>query len=169
MAAATDQRPIAPSPDRPDRSVSPLLESADSSRPDSYDDAATFSRFAFARGGSSNNADGRGCDPHAFAARLSRHVQQTVGAGARRFKALTAWQRAAAGSAVAVVLGLAVVSAVFWHWAFERMGAVADAWEHSPAAAVVVWACTFAVSFPPLIGWTSIGTTAGFIFGVWKG
>lgn len=52
---------------------------------------------------------------------------------------------------------------------FIWLGPVAERWETSWLAAFILWLCVFFVSFPPLVGWSTFGTVAGFIFGVWKG
>ncbi|KGO37704.1 SNARE associated Golgi protein [Penicillium expansum] len=52
---------------------------------------------------------------------------------------------------------------------FIWLGPVAEKWETSWLAAFILWLCVFFVSFPPLVGWSTFGTVAGFIFGVWKG
>ncbi|KAJ6099631.1 hypothetical protein N7467_001166 [Penicillium canescens] len=52
---------------------------------------------------------------------------------------------------------------------FVWLGSVAEEWEKSWLAAFILWLCVFFVSFPPLVGWSTFGTAAGLIFGVWKG
>ncbi|EKV07131.1 hypothetical protein PDIG_74050 [Penicillium digitatum PHI26] len=52
---------------------------------------------------------------------------------------------------------------------FIWLGPVAEKWEKSWLAAFILWLCVFFVSFPPLVGWSTFGTVAGFVFGVWKG
>ncbi|KAH8702039.1 hypothetical protein BGW36DRAFT_356184 [Talaromyces proteolyticus] len=52
---------------------------------------------------------------------------------------------------------------------FIWLGPVADRWEHAPWAYIVVWLSVILVSFPPMVGWSTIGTVSGFLFGFWKG
>ncbi|KAJ5086767.1 hypothetical protein NUU61_008074 [Penicillium alfredii] len=52
---------------------------------------------------------------------------------------------------------------------FVWLGPVAEKWEKSGLVALILWICIFLVSFPPLVGWSTLGTMCGFIFGVWKG
>ncbi|KGO64174.1 SNARE associated Golgi protein [Penicillium italicum] len=52
---------------------------------------------------------------------------------------------------------------------FIWLGPVAEKWETSWLAALILWLCVFFVSFPPLVGWSTFGTVAGFIFGIWEG
>ncbi|PGG97627.1 hypothetical protein AJ79_09137 [Helicocarpus griseus UAMH5409] len=88
---------------------------------------------------------------------------------ARRFARMTLLQKIGtvlAGLA-AIVLGLGFM--ILTGQIFKWLEPVAEDWETSKLAYFVVWICTFVVSFPPLVGWSTIGTVAGFIFGVWKG
>ncbi|KAJ5597491.1 hypothetical protein N7537_007575 [Penicillium hordei] len=66
---------------------------------------------------------------------------------------------------VASVITLMVLTRKLFAW----LGPVAEKWETSWLAAFILWLCVFFVSFPPLLGWSTFGTVAGFIFGVWKG
>lgn len=52
---------------------------------------------------------------------------------------------------------------------FIWLGPVAEQWERSPWAYIVVWFSIILVSFPPLVGWSTLGTISGFLFGFWKG
>ncbi|KAJ5172977.1 hypothetical protein N7492_005570 [Penicillium capsulatum] len=86
-----------------------------------------------------------------------------------RWEEMTFWQKvgfyAASLATGALGIGFMVLTGKLFIW----LGPVADKWEHSPLVAFVLWLCVFFVSFPPLVGWSTFGTVAGFIFGVWKG
>jgi uncharacterized membrane protein YdjX (TVP38/TMEM64 family) len=86
-----------------------------------------------------------------------------------RWERMTLWQKIGfyAASLVAAVLGIGFL--VLTGKVFIWLGPVAEKWERSPLVAFVLWLCVFFVSFPPLVGWSTFGTVAGFIFGVWKG
>lgn len=79
------------------------------------------------------------------------------------------WQKTgfyvAAFVAAALGIGLMILAGKLFIW----LGPVAGKWERSPLVAFIIWICVFFVSFPPLVGWSTIGTVAGFIFGLWKG
>lgn len=62
-------------------------------------------------------------------------------------------------------IGFMVLTGQLFIW----LGPVAEKWESSWLVAFILWLCVFFVSFPPLLGWSTFGTVAGFIFGVWKG
>jgi cation transport ATPase len=87
----------------------------------------------------------------------------------KTWRRLTFWQRIGAiGAALlAILLGLAFM--IFTGQVFFWLGPVAEKWEQSWLAFFVLWLCVFFVSFPPLVGWSTFGTIAGFIFGIWKG
>ncbi|KAJ5729850.1 uncharacterized protein N7483_004358 [Penicillium malachiteum] len=86
-----------------------------------------------------------------------------------RWEGMTFWQKvgffAASVLSVALGIGFLVLTGQVFIW----LGPVAERWEKSPLVAFVLWLCVFFVSFPPLLGWSTFGTAAGFIFGVWKG
>ncbi|KAJ5638022.1 hypothetical protein N7490_007901 [Penicillium lividum] len=86
-----------------------------------------------------------------------------------RWARMTFWQKFGFYVACVVVgasgIGFLVLTGKVFIW----IAPVADRWEKSPLVAFVLWLCVFFVSFPPLLGWSTFGTVAGFIFGVWKG
>ncbi|OJI86678.1 hypothetical protein ASPTUDRAFT_115989 [Aspergillus tubingensis CBS 134.48] len=79
------------------------------------------------------------------------------------------WQRVGAVSAFLLANLLGIGFLVFTGKVFIWLQPVAAQWEHSPLAYGVLWLCVFFVSFPPLVGWSTFGTMAGYIFGIWKG
>lgn len=82
---------------------------------------------------------------------------------------LTIWQKIAAVFAWLVFSGLGIGFMILSAHIFKWLEPVAEDLEKSKLAYFVVWICTFIVSFPPLFGWSAIGTVAGFIFGTWRG
>jgi uncharacterized membrane protein YdjX (TVP38/TMEM64 family) len=86
-----------------------------------------------------------------------------------RYEQLTLWQKigfyAASLGLAALGIGLMVLTGKLFIW----LGPVAEKWEKSWLVAFVLWICIFFISFPPLVGWSTLGTVAGFIFGWWKG
>lgn len=72
---------------------------------------------------------------------------------------------AAVLGAMALGLGFMIFTGQIFRW----LTPVAGKWEHSILVFLGLWFCVFFVSFPPLVGWSTFGTIAGFIFGVWKG
>ncbi|ODM22764.1 Golgi apparatus membrane protein tvp38 [Aspergillus cristatus] len=79
------------------------------------------------------------------------------------------WQKSGAVAAVVASIALGLVFLYFTGQIFHWMAPVVEDWEKSWTAFLVLWLCVFFVSFPPLVGWSTFGMMAGFIFGVWKG
>jgi len=71
--------------------------------------------------------------------------------------------------ATIVVITLGIGFLVLTGKVFKWLEPVAADWENSKVAYFVLWICTFTVSFPPLVGWTTVGAVAGCIFGMLKG
>ncbi|OOF95631.1 hypothetical protein ASPCADRAFT_47948 [Aspergillus carbonarius ITEM 5010] len=79
------------------------------------------------------------------------------------------WQRVGAVAAILLANLLGIGFLVFTGKVFIWIQPVAAQWEKSSLAYFVLWLCVFFVSFPPLVGWSTFGTVAGYLFGVWKG
>lgn len=62
---------------------------------------------------------------------------------------------------VGIILAL-VYNEQFFHW----LAPAARRWRELPAGWLILWALTFAVSFPPAIGYSTCVTLAGFVFGM---
>lgn len=82
---------------------------------------------------------------------------------------MTLWQKVgtvlAGIASLAFGLGFMMLTGQVFVW----LKPVADEWENSKLAYFILWISVIVVSFPPLIGWSTIGTISGFLFGVWKG
>lgn len=104
-----------------------------------------------------------------FRDRIINQAEATYGALKDRWDKMTLVQKLLT-SLGALLLGVAGVGfMVLAGRIFVWLGPVADSWERSPLAYVVVWISVIFVSFPPMVGWSSIGTVSGFLFGFWKG
>lgn len=82
---------------------------------------------------------------------------------------MTLWKKVGTVFAALFVGASGIAFMVLTGKLFIWLGPVAEKWETSWLAAFILWLCVFFVSFPPLVGWSTFGTVAGFIFGVWKG
>jgi len=67
------------------------------------------------------------------------------------------------GSLVLAVGGILFL--VYGEWLFGRLLPVAKKWRDITAGWLILWALIFLVSFPPLIGYSSLLTIAGFVYG----
>jgi uncharacterized membrane protein YdjX (TVP38/TMEM64 family) len=68
--------------------------------------------------------------------------------------------------AAVLFLVLGIVATVFRHELFHALGRAAHKWREMPAGWLILWVLTFVVSFPPLIGYSTLVTVAGVVFGM---
>ncbi|KAG8624908.1 hypothetical protein KVT40_006659 [Elsinoe batatas] len=52
---------------------------------------------------------------------------------------------------------------------FASLVPLVKTWRTSPVGWLILWLMVLAVSFPPMIGYSTCFTLGGFVFGVWKG
>ena len=96
---------------------------------------------------------------------------------AERFyrKFLKIWQRLTPLQKVLVVFGLIAVNVlgllflIFNEKIFGWLQPYAEKWKNTTGGWTILWLFTFMVAFPPLVGYGTCGTTAGFVYGIWEG
>ena len=93
----------------------------------------------------------------ADAERLQRHVYRTV-------KKLTPLQRVLAGTAIVTALVITILFFVFNEKIFAWLEPFAERWKNTKGGWLILWAMTFATAFPPLIGYSTCVTIAGFVY-----
>lgn len=91
------------------------------------------------------------------AERVQRHVYRTV-------KKLTPLQRILAGAAIVTALVITIMFLVFNEKIFAWLEPFAERWKNTKWGWLVLWAMTFATAFPPLIGYSTCVTIAGFVY-----
>jgi uncharacterized membrane protein YdjX (TVP38/TMEM64 family) len=64
---------------------------------------------------------------------------------------------------VAFVLG--ILALVYSHKIFAWLSPIAKTWRELPAGWLLVWLLTFICAFPPMIGYSTAVTIAGFVYG----
>merc|ERR1711939_47179 len=64
---------------------------------------------------------------------------------------------------------LAILFLIFNERIFGFLEPLAERWKHTTGGWTILWAITFLTAFPPVIGYSTCGTTAGFMYGVWEG
>jgi hypothetical protein len=69
----------------------------------------------------------------------------------------------AGGGVAALVLGILLL--VYNERIFGALEPFAKKWRDLTGGWLILWAATFVVSFPPLIGYSSCVTLAGFVYG----
>ncbi|KAJ9355804.1 hypothetical protein DTO027B9_3958 [Paecilomyces variotii] len=85
------------------------------------------------------------------------------------WKRMSFWKRVGAVCAALVTIAVGIAFMLLTGKIFIWVGPLAEKWEKSPLAYFVLWLLIFGVSFPPLVGWSTLGTICGFVFGIWKG
>ncbi|KUI54066.1 Golgi apparatus membrane protein tvp38 [Cytospora mali] len=68
-------------------------------------------------------------------------------------------------AAAVLLFAIAVTLLVFSHRIFTLLGPVAVSWRNLPGGWLIIWGLTFLVAFPPLIGYSTACTVAGFVYG----
>lgn len=104
--------------------------------------------------------------PRTATARWLRSARRLRNKGHKLFMALTPLQRAAVVALNAVLLVSLILFAVFNERIFAALTPVAKSWRELPAGWLILWLMVFLVSFPPLIGYSSCVTIAGFVWGM---
>lgn len=98
----------------------------------------------------------------AQAAKLQRNAAKT-------FFGLSPAKRVLLVIAGVAAFVLGILFLVYNERIFHAMAPIAKRWRGITGGWLILWAATFFVSFPPLIGYSSCVTLAGFVYGVPKG
>lgn len=64
---------------------------------------------------------------------------------------------------------LGILFLVFNERIFGWLEPLAERWKNTTGGWTVLWAIVFLCAFPPMIGYSTAATTAGFVYGVWEG
>ena len=72
--------------------------------------------------------------------------------------------------ALSIIAGLAAITAailflIFSEAIFAWLEPVAEKWKNLSGGWLILWAMTFATAFPPVIGYSTCLTLAGFVYG----
>ncbi|CAF9922045.1 MAG: Tlg2-vesicle protein [Heterodermia speciosa] len=87
----------------------------------------------------------------------------------RTMEKMSPLQRALVAFGGIVTLVLAVLFLVFNERIFRRLSPVAVKWKELRGGWLILWAMTFITAFPPVIGYSSCITIAGFVYGFPEG
>ncbi|MCJ1287460.1 Tlg2-vesicle protein [Xylographa opegraphella] len=96
------------------------------------------------------------------AEKLSRRAVQTV-------QDLSPLQRVLAGLFVTVSLTLTILFFVFNGAILDWLKPIAEKWKSLNGGWLILWALTFVTAFPPVIGYSTCVTLAGFVYGFPEG
>lgn len=97
--------------------------------------------------------------------RVLRKYKNTERAAWKQINKFTPLQQLAGAvlGIVAIVLGILLL--IYNERIFAALEPFAKKWRDLPFGWLILWAATFVVSFPPLIGYSTCVTLAGFVYG----
>jgi len=103
--------------------------------------------------------------PKSFRARFIRKARALHRHADHHYRQLSLIQRSLLIAAGVVTLVLGVLFLIFNEKIFGMLEPMAEKWRDLPGGWIILWIATFVVSFPPLIGYSSCVTAAGFVWG----
>jgi uncharacterized membrane protein YdjX (TVP38/TMEM64 family) len=65
-----------------------------------------------------------------------------------------------------ILTTIGILFLIYSHRIFEWLGPVAKEWRELPAGWLILWAAIFFTAFPPIIGYSTCLTIAGFVWGM---
>ncbi|KAK4938405.1 Tlg2-vesicle protein [Elasticomyces elasticus] len=92
-----------------------------------------------------------------------------------RRRIITVWGNMTLLQRVLTVIGIVVLDAlvilflIFNERIFSFLEPLAERWKNTTGGWTILWTIIFFTAFPPVIGYSTCGTTAGFVYGVWEG
>lgn len=107
----------------------------------------------------------RGDNSPSFMAQVLQTTTKLMNRGLKLFYSLTPSQRLAAIGAGIVLFAIAIVMLIFSHRIFAALEPVAESWRKLPGGWIIIGLMTAATAFPPIIGYSTCVTIAGFVFG----
>jgi hypothetical protein len=113
---------------------------------------------SFARSASSNR-------PRTFLQRATATAKAIQRRGLEQYNKLSPVQKVLFSVGGIVVFVLSILFLVYNEQLFGALLPYAKRWRDVTAGWLVLWALIFTVSFPPLIGYSSLLTIAGFVYG----
>jgi len=102
--------------------------------------------------------------PESFLTHLLRTATSLGRQGWTLFQRLPPLHRLAAVVVAAAAVAAGVAFLVYSHRIFAWLGPVAHGWRDLPGGWVLLWLLTFATAFPPMVGYSSTLTIAGFVY-----
>lgn len=103
--------------------------------------------------------------PRTLTGRLARNASKLQRQALKHYNRLSIAQRVLLSIAGLISLVLGILFLVYNERIFAWLAPLAKKWRDVPAGWLILWAMTFVVSFPPLIGYSSCVTIAGFVYG----
>lgn len=85
------------------------------------------------------------------------------------YKKLSLLQKILAAVALIGAAVLGILFLIFNERIFGWLEPWAQRWKNTTGGWIILWIITFITAFPPVIGYSTCGTTAGFVYGFWEG
>lgn len=83
----------------------------------------------------------------------------------KTYQKMSLLQRFLAGIVLVAGLVVGILALVYSHKIFDWLGPVAEKWRALPAGWLILWVIIFFSAFPPVIGYSTCLTIAGFVWG----
>lgn len=113
----------------------------------------------------SRNSQTRGRRRSNFVDRTLNSVEKLWRRLFKMVDGMTSAQLALSVIAGLVTITVAILFLIFSERIFAWMEPVAEKWKNLRAGWLILWAMTFATAFPPVIGYSTCLTLAGFVYG----
>ncbi|KAJ9669096.1 Tlg2-vesicle protein [Coniosporium apollinis] len=103
--------------------------------------------------------------PSTWQSRMQRNAEKLQRHALRTYNQLSVLQRVLAVSTGVSLLVLTVLFLVYHDSIFGWLAPAAKRWREVKGGWMILWALVFVVSFPPLIGYSTLLTISGFVYG----
>ncbi|KAF8866578.1 hypothetical protein BDZ45DRAFT_667834 [Acephala macrosclerotiorum] len=103
--------------------------------------------------------------PQSYKTQILRSAAKVQRKVIKTFLALTLFQRIAAISLAIIVNVILILFLIYNEKIFGWLTPYAEKWREITAGWLILWALTFICSFPPMIGYSTTVTIAGFVYG----
>ncbi|ERF68776.1 hypothetical protein EPUS_07263 [Endocarpon pusillum Z07020] len=117
----------------------------------------------------SNGAQGRSQSSLSYRDRLINNAQKFHRRGVRIYEKLSPLQRGLVVAANLITLILVILFFVYNEKIFGFLKPYAVSWKKTTGGWIILWCLTFIAAFPPIIGYSTCATLAGFVYGVGEG
>lgn len=159
---------LAVSPSRQDSSPSPpwsrRLSTSENNNHTSSNHRLSGTRIRLSTAGASSSSSPNGSSESLYRRTVAR-LEAVNAQAMRTFWRLTPLQRALAAVAVVVGYAFIILAWVYSHKFFGWLSGVSASWRELPGGWLIVFALVFVSAFPPMIGYSTANTIAGFVFG----
>lgn len=106
---------------------------------------------------------------HPFRDRLINESEKLHRRAVRIYEKLSPLQRGLVVAAHVITLFLVILFFVYNEKIFAFLRPYAVSWKKTTGGWTILWCLTFIAAFPPLIGYSTCATLAGFVYGVGEG